>query len=154
MKYSKATNYALHTMMHLSDQPPGQAMGVVGLAEKQDVSATYLSKILTKLVKANLIESAPGVNGGYRLMKRSKEISFLDVINAIEGEMALFSCTADHAELEDDEDCLIDEVMEQAELHMKQFLDQQLIKDVAEKFRERHSTISDESKRTATLKTD
>ncbi|AQQ54425.1 RrF2 family transcriptional regulator [Planococcus lenghuensis] len=140
MKYSKATNYALHTMMHLSNQPAGQTLGVVPLADKQDVSATYLSKILTKLVKANLIESATGVNGGYRLMKRSKEISFLDVINAIEGEMALFSCTADHAELEEDEDCLIDEVMERAEQHMKQYLDQQLIRDVAEKFRVRHSS--------------
>ncbi|WP_088008553.1 RrF2 family transcriptional regulator [Indiicoccus explosivorum] len=144
MKYSKATDYALHTMMHLSNVPAGQTMGVVPLAEAQDVSATYLSKILTKLVKAGLIESAPGVNGGYKIRKRAEDASFLDVIHAVEGEMSLFSCTADHVELKEDEDCLIAEVMDEAELHMKQFLGRKLIKDVARKFNERHAvTFSD-----------
>lgn len=76
MKYSKATNYALHTMVTLTLTAKEKSMSVESLAEMQNLSPTYLSKILTKLVKAGLIESNPGVNGGYRIAKRSQEISF------------------------------------------------------------------------------
>ena len=51
-------------------------MSVESLAEMQKLSPTYLSKILTKLVKAGLIESNPGVNGGYRISKRPMKYRF------------------------------------------------------------------------------
>ena len=76
MKYSKATNYALHTMVFLTRNPKGKSMSVESLAEIQKLSPTYLSKILTKLVKAGLIESNPCVNGGYRISKRPKKFRF------------------------------------------------------------------------------
>lgn len=65
MRYSNATNYALHTMVHLILQPGDSSVGgVQELAELQHLSPTYLSKILTKLAKAGLIESTPGAKGG------------------------------------------------------------------------------------------
>ena len=48
MKYSNATNYALHTMVQLIRLPSEQAIGVQELAAAQKLSPTYLSKILTK----------------------------------------------------------------------------------------------------------
>ncbi len=90
MRYSNATNYALHTIVHLMLQPGGSSMGVQELAEMQNLSPTYLSKILTKLTKAGLIESTPGAKGGYKISRRKDEISFLDVINATEGDTSLF----------------------------------------------------------------
>ncbi len=72
MKYSKATNYALHTMLFLAMDTPNKIVGVQELAEKQKVSPTYLSKILTKLVKEGMINSSSGVNGGYSLSQIGK----------------------------------------------------------------------------------
>ncbi|WP_412768159.1 Rrf2 family transcriptional regulator, partial [Escherichia coli] len=43
MKFSKATNYALHTMLFLAVVPPNKLIGVQQLAERQEVSPTYLS---------------------------------------------------------------------------------------------------------------
>ena len=77
MKYSKATNYALHTTLYLCSVSSDKPVGVQQLAQKQGVSPSYLSKILTKLVKAELIESSSGANGGYRLKGRKEDISFL-----------------------------------------------------------------------------
>ncbi|WP_249686141.1 Rrf2 family transcriptional regulator, partial [Bacillus velezensis] len=68
-----------------------KSMSVESLAEMQKLSPTYLSIILTKLVKAGLIQSNPGVKGGYRISKRPQEISFLDVIYAIDVHTSLFS---------------------------------------------------------------
>ncbi|MGO4275629.1 RrF2 family transcriptional regulator, partial [Paenibacillus sp. TAF58] len=96
MKYSKATDYALHTMLFLAAATPNKPVGVQQLAERHHVSPTYLSKILTKLVKAGMIESASGANGGYRLKRNWENISFLDIIQAIEGSTSLFDCSFNH----------------------------------------------------------
>lgn len=124
MRYSNATNYALHTMVHLMLQPRGSSVGVQELAENQHLSPTYLSKILTKLTKAGLIESTPGAKGGYKISRTKHEISFLDVINAIEGDTSLFDCSIHH------EGCLIENIMRQAEENMKGELESKLLNDI------------------------
>jgi len=125
MRYSNATNYALHTMVYLMLQPRENLVGVQELAEMQDLSPTYLSKVLTKLTKAGLIESTPGAKGGYKVSRAKHEISFLDVIVAIEGETSLFDCSIHH------EGCIIENVMRQAEENMKDELASTLIIDIA-----------------------
>ncbi len=92
MKYSHATNYALYTMLYFVALPLGKTIGVQQLAAFQGLSPTYLSKILTKLVKAGLIESTPGIHGGYKLTRNKADISFLEIIHAIEGTASLFHC--------------------------------------------------------------
>lgn len=128
MKYSNATNYALHTMVHLIRLPKGSTMGVQELAEMQKLSPTYLSKILTKLTKAGLIESTPGVRGGYKISRSQNEISFFDVIKAIEGDTNLFDCSIHHSE-----GCLIENIMRQAEENMKEELQTKLLIDIVKK---------------------
>ncbi|KMK75829.1 Rrf2 family transcriptional regulator [Alkalihalobacillus pseudalcaliphilus] len=133
MKYSKATNYALHTMVYLAAQSQGKAVGVEPLAQKQDLSATYLSKILTKLVKAGLIISSPGVKGGYMLAKQPKHISFLDVIQAIEGQSSLFYCSILHRSPDEERGCLIEEVMIEAEEQMNVYLREKKLSEIVPK---------------------
>lgn len=127
MKYSKATNYALHTMLHMAAFASDKPIGVQQLADKQNVSPTYLSKILTKLVKAGLVESASGAGGGYRLRGNVDEISFLDVIQAVEGSASLFDCCGSK-----DSSCLIHKVMLEAEEKMEQHLRDAKLVDLAE----------------------
>jgi len=114
MKFTKATNYALHTMLMLIVASPAKPIGVQQLAEVQGVSPTYLSKILTRLVKAGMIESVSGANGGYRLSRKKDDITFLDIIHAIEGTASLFECDFVHGD-----GCLIQTVMKEAEEKME-----------------------------------
>ncbi|MEK3889489.1 Rrf2 family transcriptional regulator [Bacillus sp. FSL K6-3431] len=130
MKYSKATNYALHSMVYLALTPKGKPTGVEHLAKMQNLSPTYLSKILTKLVKAGLIESNSGANGGYSIVRQSHDISFLDVIHAIEGKTTLFSCSLEHEQLSRNNDCLIENVMYKAEEKMTAELGKKYIIDI------------------------
>ncbi len=126
MKYSQATDYALHAMLYLVTAAPDKPVGIQLLAEKLGVSQTYLSKMMTKLVKAGLIQSAPGANGGYRLRRKQEEISFLDIIHAIEGTASLFECSLDHGN-----ECLIQQVVIDAERQMEQYLENKKIADLA-----------------------
>lgn len=125
MKFSKATDYALHTMLFLTAATPDKPVGVQLLAEKQKVSPTYLSKILTKLVKAGMIESITGVNGGYRLKRNWEDISFLEIIHAIEGSASLFDCSFDHGP-----DCPIQRVVLEAEEKMEEHLRNKKMSDL------------------------
>lgn len=133
MRYSKATSYALHTMVHIILQPEGSSVGVQELAEMQQLSPTYLSKILTKLTKAGLIRSTPGAKGGYKIAGLKEEVSFLDVIHAIEGDTSLFDCSIHHG------GCLIENVMLEAEAHMKDELASKLLIDIAKEAEARHA---------------
>jgi len=127
MKFSKATNYALHTMLFLMDEALDKPVGVQYLAGKQGVSTAYLSKILTKLVKAGLIDSVSGANGGYTLGAQKKDVSFLDVIHAIEGKASLFNCC-----FSEDKECLIQKVMVSAEQAMEEKLKMHKIIDLVD----------------------
>jgi Rrf2 family protein len=98
------------------------------LASHMDISPTYLSKILTQLVKAGLIQSTPGVNGGYSLRKKKEDISFLDVIWAIEGSSALFTCEMG------DEECCFQKIMEEAENKMESYLQEKTIYETVQNF--------------------
>ena len=117
VKFTKATNYALHTMSALFDASSVKPVGVQYLAEIQGVSPTYLSKILTRLVKAGMIESVSGANGGYRLSRKKDDITFLDIIHAIEGNASLFECDFVHGD-----ECTIQAVMREAEEKMESYL--------------------------------
>lgn len=128
MKYSKATNYALHTMLFFAKEAPNNPIGVQQLAEKQYVSPTYLSKILTKLVKEGMINSSSGANGGYTLSHNWEDISFLDIIHAIEGKSSLFDCC-----LYSDPECVIKDVMLSAEEKLEEELRNKKISDIVKK---------------------
>ena len=117
MKYTKATDYALHIMHYFVMQEGSENFSLQPLASHMKISPTYLSKILTQLVKADLIQSTAGVNGGYRLGRPKADISLYEVIQAIEGSNALFTC-----EMNDTRHCPIEKAMREAEEKMVQVL--------------------------------
>lgn len=129
MKYSKATDYALHTMVLLAEKHDEPPISVVELAEIQAISPTYLSKILTKLSKEGLVKAISGANGGYSIKSKWKEISFLDIIQAIEGKQSIFECY-----VHDNPKCVVKSIMYQAEELMENYLrEQKLESAVAQK---------------------
>ena len=68
-------------------------------------------------MKAGLIESSSGVNGGYVLRKRIEDISLMDVIRTTEGSGGLFQC-----DVQEESKCLIHKVMAEAENVMENYL--------------------------------
>ncbi|NQX58404.1 RrF2 family transcriptional regulator [Paenibacillus qinlingensis] len=125
MKYSQATDYALHAMLFLVNSEADKPVGVQLLAEKLNVSQTYLSKLMTKLVKAGLIHSSSGAYGGYRIKHNRQDISFLDIIRAIEGTASLFECSFNHGN-----GCQIQQVVMDAERQLEQYLASKKIADL------------------------
>ncbi|MFB4158468.1 Rrf2 family transcriptional regulator [Geomicrobium sp. JSM 1781026] len=130
MKLSKATNYALHTMLHLAVGDDSGHTSVAKLAGHQNVSTTYLSKILTKLVKARMIVSVPGANGGYKLKAGWEKISILEMIRAVEGLPAIFDYCETH-----NPNCVIQRSIEAAEEKFFAQLDETRLEDLVSQVR-------------------
>lgn len=90
--FGKGVEYALHCLGELFASPGVSFWTIKNLAEFQGVSESYLAKVLTNLTKAGLTRSSVGAKGGYELAKPVDQITFWDVVVALEGEPRLFEC--------------------------------------------------------------
>jgi len=84
--------WALHCCTILAGLPNGRYLSTKALAEFHGVPKEYLSKALQSLSQAKLVDSTLGPSGGYRLSRPAAEISFLDVVEAVEGKERTFVC--------------------------------------------------------------
>jgi Rrf2 family protein len=85
--------WALHCCSILTGMPPERFIATKDLAEFHGVPKEYLSKALQSLAQAGLVETSLGPTGGYRLARPPKDISFLDIVEAVEGKRRTFECT-------------------------------------------------------------
>jgi Rrf2 family protein len=74
------------------DIPERKTIGIKQIAELNAITESYLSKVFAKLRKAGIVRSITGVKGGYELARRSEDVSFWDIIEAIEGPSFFFQC--------------------------------------------------------------
>ncbi|MFC1781988.1 RrF2 family transcriptional regulator [Planctomycetota bacterium] len=87
------TDYALRMMGNLAAHYDQGAVSVRVLAQDEEVSYQFACKILQKLHDAHLVESVMGPKGGYRLRREPDQITMLDVVGAMQGELAVNRCT-------------------------------------------------------------
>lgn len=95
MGISKASDYAILIIAYFSTQPKGTIKSKSGIANELSLPEEYLSKILQKLAKTEIIISIKGVKGGYRLKEFPCELTFLDVIESIDGKINIVKCLSD-----------------------------------------------------------
>ncbi|WP_320197435.1 RrF2 family transcriptional regulator [Agrobacterium sp. rho-13.3] len=84
--------WALHCCAILSGLPEGRYLSTKALAELHGLPKEYLSKALQSLSQADLVHTTLGPSGGYRLAKTANELTFLDVVEAVEGRGRTFVC--------------------------------------------------------------
>ncbi|ALM53112.1 SUF system Fe-S cluster assembly regulator [Halomonas huangheensis] len=92
LKLSRLTDYAAVVMAQIARHPQ-QAHAAAELAEAVQLPHPTVSKTLKMLVKAGLLESRRGAQGGYRLARPASHITASDIIAAIEGPVAVTECS-------------------------------------------------------------
>lgn len=91
---SQTAEYALRAVACLAAYPE-RSMTAPQVAEITKVPASYLSKVLQALGKAQLVRSRRGLHGGFLLAKSADKISLLDVINAVDPIKSIAKCPLD-----------------------------------------------------------
>ena len=99
MQVSRKIDYALRAVIHLADQEAaGRICSVSEIASRERIPRQFLEKIVQELIHKGLVRSRRGPRGGYVLARPADKMTFRDVIEAVEGPIALNNCTGDHAD--------------------------------------------------------
>ncbi|MBO4726046.1 MAG: Rrf2 family transcriptional regulator [Clostridia bacterium] len=96
MKISTKGRYALRIMVEFAEHE-GEVLSLKSVAESQNISLKYLEQIVQMLVKADLLDSFRGTNGGYKLSQPASQIKVSTILRATEGDLTIVTCLGDEA---------------------------------------------------------
>lgn len=92
MHISRKSDYALRALAYIAGQKPEKKSSISEIAEAEAIPRDFLAKILKELTRAGILKSFQGVTGGYQLSKPRETVSFLDVLEAMEGPLQVNLC--------------------------------------------------------------
>ena len=92
MQIPRKIEYALRAMIYLADRPAGVARGTE-IATHEQIPKYYLEKVIRDLMRRGLVQARRGPGGGYQLARSAAQITFRDIIEAVEGPITLNICT-------------------------------------------------------------
>jgi Rrf2 family protein len=95
LRLTRASEYAIRAMIHIGSIPDGTAAQATEIAFRSEVPPSFAGKILNKLARGGILKSTRGIGGGYALAKPADAITLLDILEAIEGPIALTDCAPD-----------------------------------------------------------
>ena len=95
LRISRLTDYATVVLATLAEHPE-RVQTATALAEHTKIAAPTVSKLLKQLQRAHLVTSTRGLHGGYQLARAAVDISAADILDALEGPVALTDCSAGH----------------------------------------------------------
>jgi Rrf2 family protein len=107
MQITHQADYAVRTILYLSRLEPNQRVATSEIAEQNHIPPSFLTKIISQLSIAGLIHTSRGARGGVWLARHPKDISLLDVLESIDGTLALNHCVSDPDDCTFTGECLI-----------------------------------------------
>jgi Rrf2 family protein len=93
MKITMETDYAIRILYCLAKH--GEKVDAKTISEEMGVTLRFSLKILRKLVMHDIVRSYKGVNGGYELNRPPSQITFADIVSAVDGEIGIHRCLMD-----------------------------------------------------------
>src|ERR1700681_1463857 len=109
-------------MKHLAEHAEHGACSAKDVADAYHIPQEALAKILQRLVKAGLLHSQHGTNGGYTLARDPRMISAFEVIRAIDGPLFITSCVTVRGECDQTDRCNIREPLRKVNESIEQVL--------------------------------
>lgn len=94
MKLSTRGRYGLRALIDLASHEDEGAVSTQSIAQRQNISESYLEQLIRMLKKGGLVLSVRGAGGGYRLAKKASEISVGDILRCLEGSLDAVECPA------------------------------------------------------------
>jgi Rrf2 family protein len=109
LRLTKKADYGLMALKYLAEHAEDTSLSAKDIAEAYHIPPQLLAKILQRLAKVGILRSHAGMNGGYSLLKPSREISAFEVIHAIDGPLFITSCGPSHSGCDLTDSCTIKE---------------------------------------------
>lgn len=151
LKLTKKADYGLMAMKHLAERVEEGACSAKDVAEAYGIPPEALAKIMQRLVKAGLLVSQHGMNGGYKLARDPGMISAFEVIRAIDGPLFITSCVTVRGECGQTDRCTIREPLRRVNESIEQVLRRIKISEMREELTENENADASKSAELVTL---
>lgn len=93
MKLSTKGRYAVMAMADLAQNGKGKPVTLADIADRQEISLSYLEQLFAKMRKAELVRSVRGPGGGYLLGRLPGELRVADIVLAVDEPIKATRCT-------------------------------------------------------------
>jgi len=107
MQITRQADYAVRAVLHLAKVGNSERSATSTIAKEQNIPPSFLAKIISQLSVAGLLHTSRGARGGVTLAREPKEISLLEVVEAIDGPIQLNECVGNDGLCHFDGDCPI-----------------------------------------------
>ena len=111
LRLSREADYSLLAMMYIAARPAGQLAYRREIAAHYNIPKEFLAKVLQKLTRHGLIKSFRGMQGGYLLARDAGRITLADVVEAVDGPVALVSCQRERGQCPQEDLCTIQDAL-------------------------------------------
>src|SRR5512134_3570951 len=92
MQITRQADYAVRAVLHLAQMKNGDRAATSIVAKEQRIPPSFLAKIISQLSIAGLLHTSRGARGGVTLAREPKDITLLEVVEAIDGPIQLNEC--------------------------------------------------------------
>ncbi|MCX7770654.1 MAG: Rrf2 family transcriptional regulator [Proteobacteria bacterium] len=134
MRITNAAEYAIRAVLKMAMEPD-RVYTATELFVDIEAPQKFLSKILQKLAQKKILSSTRGIKGGFKIKKPIDTLTLFDIIEAIDGPMALNKCLLDGFDCSREKYCPVHLIWEEAQLQLKKILTQKSIKDIVNEYR-------------------
>lgn len=110
MQITRQADYAVRAVLHVAKLPEGERLATSVIAEEENIPLPFLAKIVSQLSVKGIVDAMRGASGGVRLARPASEISLLEVIEAIDGEISLNRCVLNQEACTSTDTCPVHEV--------------------------------------------
>ncbi|MBI3977037.1 MAG: Rrf2 family transcriptional regulator [Chloroflexi bacterium] len=141
MEISRRVDYGVRVMIEVAAAPADELVTIGALARRRLIPASFLKRIVPELVAAGLLRTQRGERGGVQLARPAETITLLQIVEALDGPIALNRCVLYPVECPLVNTCPAHEVWCQAQQDLRQRLDSARLTDLVTRAAElRHMT--------------
>ena len=94
MEITRQADYAVRAVLHVARLSNGARAPTSAIAQEQGIPLPFLAKIISQLAVAGIVDAMRGASGGVRLARSPEDVTMLEVIQVIDGPVALNRCVA------------------------------------------------------------
>ncbi len=130
MQITRQSEYAIKTLLELARIPFGRTMRTGNISEEQEIPEVFLKKIIQLLARGGLVTTQRGARGGVRLTVPADQVKIIDVVEAVEGELAINPCLAEGRHCQNEQSCRIRRILQRTQDAIRVELGRETLQDI------------------------
>jgi len=132
MKMTTKGRYAVTALLDLALHDSDGPVSLADISQRQDISLTYLEQLFGKLRRHELVESARGPGGGYRLAQNADEITIAKIVYSVDEPIDITRCGGKQ-NCQDNARCLTHDLWMELNRHVSDFLNSMTLGELVQR---------------------